>query len=1314
MMDALWATEKATELNPLYALADYIAGHACWQIGRTDEALTAFHKVLNVWPKAVFGWSIMAGQACALLVAGRYDEAIALSRQAQREPGARFSTHIGEVCALAHLGRQDEAAAALGRARSTNPRFGKNLIQSAFSLPDEAVRSCILDGLCLAEEALGENGLAEAASTAPTETRPPTVPQTAGMPARTTPVTALGQDADDDHETSAPRVVLFPFRTLADDAPAGRVADFIPRHVLGLLTPFRDIDAVMMGALPGAEQSDDSYALVQDKFGAAYVLEGDIWVADDSLKISVRLIELGDRRAVWSKQFDLQIGRENQELNSVAVILAGSLVTEVNVHQARLSQEKPDARLTAAGWYYRGWARAQKFTHAAQREAIQFFEHALITDPDHHLSMAALSNALNILSDLEVDDDATRTDMRRRARTLTDRLIEMDPSYAFAWVAMLRCHRASGDLPAAIYAGERAVTLNPILSLAHHALGTVYWQVNRPTDAYNAFDAASKMGLAQGYRFAAMAGKACALVLMERYDEAIEWSRASQREPGAVLDAAVGEICALVQMGRETEAAAVFRRAQIASPSFGIDQLLNVFPMPDNHVRRIILGGLRRAGATQDSRPTDHADCQGSVRAGQASLDGVDKDQDTLGAEHMPSSPPTPEQSPAIVTGPSVEPFQDDHDWARVVAVLPFSTFGLDGSDARLARFLVGNIVGFLVPFRELRATHVDTDQDVASETDLTGMRSRLGAHYVVSGDLWSDEALIRISVRIYETAGKSLVWSERYELPAGKPFRELDETAAIVAAQIPTNIAEHELRLVDSISDERLTGTGWYYRARSEIQRPGQAAKERAIASLERCLNMLPGHRSACATLAIALNRGAFSFVDAKDIKDAMFRRSRLLADELVSRDPTFAFGWVSRAHCYLSEGDVTNAIGAGEKAIALNPALAVAHRILGVAYWQADNGEAAVQSLDRALKFGLAPGLHAGVMAEKACALVVLDRYQDAIDVSRQAQREPGADFSTHIGEICSLAYLGRTSKAAMALAHARKVHKEFSSDLVSRSFPMPARRARAKILEGLRRAEGAEVSGDTTVAAQIPSFVIPDNKTDNQKVVPQQTASVSTQMEGPPNGASSKLIDSSTGLLGPNHNGPSAEMEPAAGTARSGQPLSETMRDRHVHAMSGKPSIVVLPFTQIGEGEPDHLAHGVVHEITAALSRIRDFFVIARQTAHQYHVRDADYPQIGRSLGVRYIVDGTVQRAGDPIRVRVNLVDATTGAQIWTERFDGVHTDLFALNDRIASRVAGAVLPSVRVSESALASFRPTAELDAYGRVHDSRQNDLPVWS
>jgi adenylate cyclase len=153
----------------------------------------------------------------------------------------------------------------------------------------------------------------------------------------------------------------------------------------------------------------------------------------------------------------------------------------------------------------------------------------------------------------------------------------------------------------------------------------------------------------------------------------------------------------------------------------------------------------------------------------------------------------------------------------------------------------------------------------------------------------------------------------------------------------------------------------------------------------------------------------------------------------------------------------------------------------------------------------------------------------------------------------------------------------------------------------------------------------------------------------------------------------------------------------------ALPDKPSIAVLPFQNMsGDPEQEYFADGVVEDITAALCRIRDFFVIARNSAFTYKGRAIPIQQVSRELGVRYLIEGSVRRAADRVRLTAQLIDGSSGNHLWADRYEGPITDIFDLQDRITESVVGAIQPSVRSAEIERSRRKRPESLDAYDLV------------
>jgi TolB-like protein/tetratricopeptide (TPR) repeat protein len=174
---------------------------------------------------------------------------------------------------------------------------------------------------------------------------------------------------------------------------------------------------------------------------------------------------------------------------------------------------------------------------------------------------------------------------------------------------------------------------------------------------------------------------------------------------------------------------------------------------------------------------------------------------------------------------------------------------------------------------------------------------------------------------------------------------------------------------------------------------------------------------------------------------------------------------------------------------------------------------------------------------------------------------------------------------------------------------------------------------------------------------------------------------------------------EAQSSGGPAKIGSRSSDEL-SRPALPVPNKPSIAVLPFQNLsGDPEQAYFAEGVVEDIITALSRVRWLFIIARNSSFTYQGRAVDPKRVGQELGVGYVLEGSVRKAADRVRITGQLINANTGAHLWAERFEGTLDDIFELQDRIAASVVGAIAPQVELAEIERAQRKPTASLNAY---------------
>jgi TolB-like protein len=172
---------------------------------------------------------------------------------------------------------------------------------------------------------------------------------------------------------------------------------------------------------------------------------------------------------------------------------------------------------------------------------------------------------------------------------------------------------------------------------------------------------------------------------------------------------------------------------------------------------------------------------------------------------------------------------------------------------------------------------------------------------------------------------------------------------------------------------------------------------------------------------------------------------------------------------------------------------------------------------------------------------------------------------------------------------------------------------------------------------------------------------------------------------------------EVQRPAGAATADNPMEPP---KPALTLPDKPSIAILPFTNLSsDPEQEYFADGVVEDIITGLSRSKSLFVIARQSTFTYKGKAVDIKQVGRELGVRYALEGSVRKAGNRLRITGQLIDAATGVHLWAHRFEGGLEDIFDLQDQMTASVVGAIAPRLQQAEIERAKRKPTESLDAY---------------
>jgi len=567
------------------------------------------------------------------------------------------------------------------------------------------------------------------------------------------------------------------------------------------------------------------------------------------------------------------------------------------------------------------------------------------------------------------------------------------------------------------------------------------------------------------------------------------------------------------------------------------------------------------------------------------------------------------------------------------IALLPFDNMSGDPDQQFFADGMVEEIITALSKVRWFLVIARDSSFAYKNRVvDVKQVGRELGVRYVLGGGVRRAGSRVRITTQLVEAATGNHLWAERYDRELADIFTVQDEIAERIVAVIEPEryVAQHIGS--QGKSPESLDAWECVIRALSFIGEGTRAGNAEAEALCHRAIAISPGYGKAHSLLAWVLVRGADWSGDVRTVlpEAASAARTALGLDE---QDP-----WAHLAH-----GTVLWRTKRSEeservlrRALELNPNFALAHALLARPLAIRGGYEEAIKSAEHALRLSPNDPL-VGSYASFATALAhfAAAHFAECIEWARNTIDKTPEYSPPYTLLIAAAAMQGETEAAAKALDARLRLRSDFSLDRASDNLPFGGE-AGERWLEGLRKA------GVPTIAGR--GY--------------QSTA---------------KLRSSS---------------------GRGQGPLEQEIS---VAPLAGAPrlSIVVLPFINLSDDrEQQYFADGITEDLTTDLSRLADMLVISRNTAFTYRDKPADTKQIGRELGVRYVLEGSVQRSGDRVRVSAQLIDAETDTHLWTERFDSDSRDLFALQNEITSRIAVALNLELIGADAA----RPTEHPDA----------------
>ena len=601
------------------------------------------------------------------------------------------------------------------------------------------------------------------------------------------------------------------------------------------------------------------------------------------------------------------------------------------------------------------------------------------------------------------------------------------------------------------------------------------------------------------------------------------------------------------------------------------------------------------------------------------------------------------------------------------IAVLPFTNLSGDPEEEYFADGLTEDIITDLSRVSALFVVARNTVFTFKGRAvEVRDAARALKVRYLLEGSVRKAAGRVRITAQLVDGRTGGHLWANRYDRSLDSIFALQDEISQSIVDALKVQLLPAELATITSRPTTNADAYQHYLMGRSYF---------------------LGGGRN-----RHALHLGQQMFGKAIEI------------------DPRYARAHAGLANCdsyLLCLGDpaasLDSILASSERALALEPDLAEAHAARGLALYMAGRHGDADIALEKAVRLasGLFEAHYFAGRNHQACG-----RYEEAAArFERAAEIEPD-DFLALGLAVATYRSLGREDEMRSA---ARRCLERVETEIVAHPDNAGA------------LAFGASVQAEMGDKARAEAWAARAAELDPANAITNYNLACTHAALG--------RLDAALAHLQRVFTGPSASWRSHVEWMKhdsSVDPLrahpdynallkrleAEAKPDSVARAVEPQPAIAVLPFdSPSGDVEQRYFADGIVEEITAALSRVRSFLVIARSSTQIYRDRSVDTAGVGRELGVRYLLRGSVRSAGDRIRIAVQLIEARSGAAIWADRYEGQREDVFDLQDRITERTVGAIEPTIRTAEIGRARCKRPDNLEAY----DYLMRALPhVWA
>ncbi|MDX1421884.1 MAG: adenylate/guanylate cyclase domain-containing protein [Kiloniellales bacterium] len=394
-----------------------------------------------------------------------------------------------------------------------------------------------------------------------------------------------------------PSVAVLPFANMSADPEQDYFAEGITEDIITELSKFHTIFVIARNSSFAFKGQSLDARQIGAKLGVRYVVEGSVRRAGKRVRITAQLIDASEDKHIWAQRYDRDLEDIFAVQDEVTFAIVSTIEPQLAASERKRALRKPPDSLDAWENYQRGLWHTFQYKPEERETTLAFFRRAVELDPTFASAYAGLGYALYVYIILGASPD--RQGDLERAFAASQTAVSLDEQNPFAWVALTRGYLLRAEHEAAIAAADTAISLNPNFALARFGRAHALWHAGRPAEAIASHDEAMRLCPLDPMMWAYLASKAIALVMLGRFEDAIEVSRRSQRQANSAVFSHLAEISALGHLGRSAEARDAIARARLKKPDVSIAWVEEALPVTDARCLEIFHGGLRMAGLPQ-------------------------------------------------------------------------------------------------------------------------------------------------------------------------------------------------------------------------------------------------------------------------------------------------------------------------------------------------------------------------------------------------------------------------------------------------------------------------------------------------------------------------------------------------------------------------------------------------------------------------------------------------------------------------------------------------------------------------------------------